>query len=623
MADVLLTLNGIGRGHLTRSLQIARWLRRRRRRPMIFLQGTYPEAMSLRVPGAGIQPLYELPLASAQLVVDRIASYAALNGPAVVIEDTHPAPVNWPSDVVRFLVVRPADFRYMKRLHERCEAGIARVIVCDHPDSPTWPYETVETDAILGWPKWAAIGPIFRQPTSSGMRRMIETYRGDDECPLFVFTLGGGGERPGSNDCVDFIQRSLPIAARLRELWPAARLLFVRGPLFPAHLDVPAVFESIPSEQELPSLLKIARGAVIRPGFNLTWECVAAGTPFVALPGTTYAEPVGQRLMQLRRNGIDHSASVDRWGDPQWLTDFREGCRAMTARFCGDPAQAFLDVFDDGLQERHAAAASSPPPPAGNRQSNGSPYDALRKHLREVRAAKRLLVRVDDVIDGDAVVSWIIAACRERSLPLSLEVIPYFLRFNGRRLDALDPGGLCEVSQHGWAHVPHGGGGPSGRGEFAGHRLDGGGAAATLLRRGRRLLSRTFGDRFRGGYSAPYDGWPEGIAALWSSLGGRYLSWIANRPTARRIADIQLGVDVWDWRAGGPKSPAAILTRCSESLRRRAPIGLVLHPQCLDHRSTRSELERLLDALVDGGCVGELVSRAALASDEPRLLEQR
>src|ERR1700693_2490571 len=98
MADVLLTLNGIGHGHLVRALQVSRWLRRAHRRPVIFFQGHYPQELSLRVPGVGIWALYELPSATAQLVATQVASYAALNGPAVVIEDTHPAPVSWLGD---------------------------------------------------------------------------------------------------------------------------------------------------------------------------------------------------------------------------------------------------------------------------------------------------------------------------------------------------------------------------------------------------------------------------------------------------------------------------------------------------------------------------------------------
>jgi hypothetical protein len=58
-------------------------------------------------------------------------------------------------------------------------------------------------------------------------------------------------------------------------------------------------------------------------------------------------------------------------------------------------------------------------------------------------------------------------------------------------------------------------------------------------------------------------------------------------------------------------------------LRRRAPIGLVLHPQCLDSGSTRADLERLLDALLDGGCSGEFISRAAIGSSDKPVLHRQ
>src|ERR1700693_929470 len=610
MADVLLTLNGIGHGPLVRALQVSRWLRRAHRRPVIFFQGHYPQELSLRVPGVGIWALYELPSATAQLVATQVASYAALNGPAVVIEDTHPAPVSWSSDVTRFLVVRPGTFAFMSMLQARHGSELARFIVCDSPGSPSWPYSTAETEVIRSWPRWCNIGPLFRRPSGRSVKLVRDTYRIKTDEQVFVFTLGGGGERSGSHDRNHFIEHASSVAGQLRELWPHARLLFVCGPLFPHDLAIPPVFEVIQYEPELPSLLQVAHGAVIRPGFNVMWECIAAATRFMLLPGATFAEPVQNRLAQLQRHGIDISGSPGKWADSNWRDEFRSACRRVTARFSGNPAAEFMKALGDGLEEHGRPLGTNPPQTVPPHREAGA-YEDLRVLLRAMAPPKRLLIRLDDVITGGSVLEWLIGACAERTLPLSLEVIPYFARLDGRTLDALDPHHICEVSQHGYAHIPHGSGGASGRGEFADQGPPPPGAAIPLPPRGWRLLTRSFGDRFKGGYSAPYDGWPAWMPSVWASLGGNYISWIVNPPAANHIRHVQLAVGVWDWGANAPKTPRAIVARSTEALRRRRSIGLVLHPQCLENPSSRTDTERLIDVLVDGGCKGEFVSRAA------------
>ena len=55
----------------------------------------------------------------------------------------------------------------------------------------------------------------------------------------------------------------------------------MQGPYFPPRIPIPPRFEVVQDEQQMPALLKIAKGAVIRAGFNTTWECLAAGTPFL------------------------------------------------------------------------------------------------------------------------------------------------------------------------------------------------------------------------------------------------------------------------------------------------------------------------------------------------------
>jgi len=120
----------------------------------------------------------------------------------------------------------------------------------------------------------------------------------DDE-ELCVFTVGGGGVHvldPNGLDIIRFLRLASQVADAVQAARPKVRLMFVRGPLFPPRIPIPSRFEVVRDESHMPALLKIAKGAVIRAGFNTTWECLSAGTPFLPMVGTTYMEPVTTRV---------------------------------------------------------------------------------------------------------------------------------------------------------------------------------------------------------------------------------------------------------------------------------------------------------------------------------------
>jgi hypothetical protein len=611
MIDVVLTHNGIGRGHLIRSLRVCRWLRRAGRRPVIFHQGAYPEWAQVRVPGVGIPRLYQLPPASAQLAADEIVRYAQLAGRSVVFEDTHPAPVSWPPEVTRFLTVRPVAFELARELQRDHAGDCASVMLCDDPGSPTWPYGPEQTRELLGLGRWQAIGPIFQRPTPSGVQRVRKRHRIGPGDTMFVFSMGAGGQRLGSEDCPRFVRAAADLGAELGLRHPGARLMFIRGPLFPRAIEIPDPFEVIDTEPDLPSLLALAAGAVIRPGFNLVWECIAASTPMLAITGTTYREPVLERIEGLRRHGIDVVHGVERWSDPRWVAEYRSACRRTLDRFSGDPANRFLTAVTAASKRpapRRASARTRQP----RAHTDHDAYNDLRRAATAIPRAKQLLVRIDDIAAITPTLTWIIHACRSRNLRPSLEVIPYLASITERDLDRIDPTAICEVSQHGYAHIPGWFPGTRRRGEFAVQAPAAPPEAARLLRRGHRFLGRAFAGRFRGGYSPPYDGMPAWLPGLWSSLDGRYISWIATPPPPHEhLAHVQLSIDPWDWQRDRPKSAQSVAMRSLRALGACGSVGVVLHPQCLHEREQREDLERLLDALIAGGCRGRAVSEAA------------
>ncbi len=608
MATVLLPVNGIGYGHLMRAALASRWLRRAGERPVIFFQGKFPASWPLATPGLSLLPFYRMPPTAAHQAAEQIVSHARLSSPSVIIEDTHLAPVSWPADIARLLLLRPTSFAYLRETRDLHGAGLASVLLCDHPDSPTWPYDAEQTAELQSWPGWECIGPIFRRPSTSALEDVRRRYRLQAATPLFVFSMGGGGEQLGSGDRPVFVEQAVAIAAQLRRLAPQARLVFVRGPLFSANVAIPEPFENVASEPELPSLLALADGAIIRPGFNVTWECIAGRTPFVTIAGTTFQEPVDDRLKRLRAHGLDPGSGVAAWFDAKWRRRFEQGCDAILAQHDGAPAAALVRAHDQCRQAATPPAAARQPPRAA-----GDPFAQLAGQVAEIPGAKHLLIRIDDIVERDEVLTWVTAICRDHGVPLSIEVIPYFARVTGAQLDALDPDGLCEVSQHGYAHLP---GGLPGlrRNEFHDDRGQPSAATRAALRRGYRLLRWKFGERFKGGYSAPYDGWSDWLAPEWIAAGGRFISWMSGDPARSRVPNVKLALDPWDWSAHRARPTEAVAGQAEQDLRDDGAVGLVLHPQCLRDAGERLALEQLVAALMRGGCRGVPLSGAARVS---------
>lgn len=619
MAIVFLPLNGIGLGHVMRGFVLARELLARGEAPIVVAQGHYPAFMARAVPGCSISPIYKTAITERQRIVADVVRCARQTNPAVVIEDTHPAPMELPADVRRILLVRPTTMQQMLNLQAKHVLTYDAILVTDHWESPTWPFDAAQTAQIRSWSNWSCVGPIVRTPTTAGGARIRQEYSLRADQRNYVFSMGGGGVQPdGTSDIAEFCAQAERIAQRLRRDDGNCRLLFIRGPLFPAAQSLPALFEDYGAEDDMPALLSCAAGAVVRAGFNTTWECLAAGTPFITFQGHTFAEPVVERLQGLAAAGLLLD-SVDEWLDPDWIANFKRRAAAVVTRWPlssvveqlqgvilaasgadtgnSEPAPVILPL----TRKASAIAVQTSPVAAPSRLAPPHwPLDAAHAPL------PGLLVRIDDVIELSRELILTLEQCAARGLSVSLEVVPYLCR--------LDEGVLCEqlagavpfeVSQHGYAHLP--------RRIADGRKSDffSDQDFAADLQKGLAVLQRLFPTKFRGGFSAPYDTFPPGLGQCWQQLGGRYVSALWAPLEDCPLPVVNHPIDPWDWRRDREHSQARLMRKLRDSLVRNGYTGLALHPQLLTSAARVARLEQLLDEVMTLGCTPVLASQIA------------
>jgi len=544
MADVVLTINGIGQGHLMRGVNLCRWLRRSGRRPLVIHQGTYPQAIARRYPGVSVPTVYKQTPERREDIRQQILAAVRLSQPALLIEDTHPVELEFPEDVARLLVVRPTVMEHMRMLRQEYLLTYSRFLICDHPASPTWPYTFAETEEILGWGRFECMGPIYRRPTKQGVEDVRRRYGLNPGEPMLVFSLGGGGEKPESRDREQFVDFAERLAGKFREARRETRFLFVCGPLFPESLELPPIFERIPQEPELPSLLACATGAVIRPGYNAMWECIAAGTPFLPRLGTTYMEPSDLRLAAMARAGMRLPGTVEELADSGGREAFAAACREVTQRFSGCPRDRFLQVIEEIAP---VCPASVPAVVARGAdgvsvQVSARPRSAPAIQTSEPRDGLTFLL--EDVACEEEHLAWLFSLFQERGLSLSIAVIPYLTRLGSALLDGIDPERRVSVTMLGYSHLQR-----QPNREFT----EGSGAEVELQRRqlhlGFRLLRFCFRERFRGGFLAPFDAVPQWMPEEWRRMGGTHVfsakegSSLARRGTLPlvRLARLQEG----------------------------------------------------------------------------------
>ena len=119
MAVVVFAMNGQGLGHLIRSTIVSKALASVGERPVIFSGGEYRPAGLAQFPVRMVPSLWGATDEVRKRVASELQSMADISLPAVVVEDTHPAPIQLPAAIRRVLLVRPTSFEYLVRLNER------------------------------------------------------------------------------------------------------------------------------------------------------------------------------------------------------------------------------------------------------------------------------------------------------------------------------------------------------------------------------------------------------------------------------------------------------------------------------------------------------------------------
>jgi hypothetical protein len=388
--------------------------------------------------------------------------------------------------------------------------------------------------------------------------------------------MGGGGVHNTSDqDIPNFLDVAVRVGTELRRVIPETRLLFVRGPFFPDTVSIPDLFEVVRDEPCVPALMAVARGAVIRPGFNTIWECAAGGTPFVAVQGGSFLEPIDRRLLNLRQLGYVSGDLRESWNEPDWLSSKARRAEWITNNWPGSP--------DSEILRQQLWSRQDPLPALKSRWRgifrgwNGNGYlpRSRRASPNNLAAKPKLAIRIDDVTGlDDQHVSWLLKlllACKFRA---SLEVIPYLCRFSEADLNALDPSRQFTVGQHGYAHIP--------RISALGWRCEFGVDAVPgadeieQIRLGREILLRRFPQRFRGGYSPPYDGLADWLGPVWQEMGGEFVSSIQAQPPSLSSPLARTAIETWDWNKHAPLAPRAIQDQFDSSSAGGGQAGIVI-----------------------------------------------
>ncbi len=585
MAVVFLAINGVGLGHLARAISLCRVLETVGEHPVIFSQGVQALDDSERFPGKTVPSLWRAQGDTRARVASEIASIAEISEPAVLVEDTHPNPIGLPSGIRRVLVVRPTTLTYLSELNSRYGNIYAAFLLCDSPDSPTWPYAEEETRTILSWPKWHVIGPVYRTPSEADLADVKKRYAIGHDHRLCVFSMGGGGQsRPGDLDVERFVVLSSLVAQQLRCQDRASRFVFVKGPYFPADAKLDPSFEIVSHEPRMPALLAVARGAVIRAGFNTIWECLASGTPFLAFVGTTFAEPTVARLDRLRSRCLLTDDLFTFWSNEKWRDQFRLYCRELTQRWPGQPEVSQLRQL---LVNRPQTLAIERKRAARYYRAGPDPQSNMIDGHATL-ADRRFVLRIDDVVTMGPELQWLLQLLASRQLRASLEVIPYLTELNETDLAHFDPSlSLFEVSQHGYAHIPNTGR-DGNRYEFGDEALPSLARDFRDIRRGKLRLEIQFPSRFLGGFSPPFDALPNWLPNAWHQMGGKFVSTVYQKQThATAIPVIRAGVELWNWRRRRGRHVTDIIRDIEQQWYRDGHSGIIIHTRCL-----RASLER-------------------------------
>jgi hypothetical protein len=225
----------------------------------------------------------------------------------------------------------------------------------------------------------------------------------------------------------------------------------------------------------------------------------------------------------------------------------------------------------------------------------------LSNYFGQIYSRKLVFIRLDDVSQMNLGVGKLLELANAISFHVSLEVIPYFCKFNDSDLDKTDPlRSSVEISQHGYCHLQkkfH----ARVKSEFSVNRGFPTKVEMESLIAGKEILERHFPNRFRYGFSPPYDAVPDWLAQAWKQMGGRFISTIYNKPRGAQLPTVSAFVDLWDWANKRKRSLGAIWGDIATSIIRRGYVGLVVHQQHFQSQADIDWFKSLLSQLSEVG----------------------
>jgi hypothetical protein len=602
-------------------------------KPLLISEGAGHLAVPHHFPSTSMPRVSSLSRGKKKDLERSLDALALMSTPALAIEDTHPLGLELCEDVTRVLILRPTLPGALMNFHRGYGHIYQRVLVADHPGSPTWPYGSSETRLIRSWHGWHFAGPIYRTAHRNEVADVRARYGWSPGRRFCVFSLGGGGEHDGADDAGLFLDTATDMARTLLRLDRHAQPILVKGPLFANVYKIPGIFRVVDHEPLMPALFAAADLAVIRPGFNSVWECIAGGTPIIPVSGTSFQEPVMERLKNLRANGLLAESIEEVWRDARMRARVAGRCTDIVGRWTGRIDQRLLRSVVNQASKLRVEVGGSDKPDHSSPMSK-TYRTAAKRRLRppELRhreisptavpphplvsgKSRRLLFRLDDVTEFDDTTKRLLDLAMSRNVRVSLEIIPYLCRISDAEITGfgLDSDAV-EVGQHGFAHLPEWIS-DSSKGEFA-VCVEAPAQAVEALAAGKLMMEQRFAKVFRRGFSPPYDKMAPWIAETWCQLGGCFISVIRNRPRGARIPYVVISGDVWNWSEQRMHSSDFIHAEIALASDRLGYAGLLLHPRHFRRKENLHWLAGLLEELKNAGFQSALPSELAIPQAE-------
>jgi len=327
--------NGIGFGHIQRSLRVAKEIRASE--PDIditFISQASSLTLFLDKPFQVINfPfLHRLPNNQTEhaykVILNEIVSGLK---PSLIVQDTYPD--DWylsipaVKNIPKILLMRriiPFTFDDFRR--EGFFSIFDRIVMAYEEKDFFDETQTPESDLLFRLTnKFCFVGPIFHLPTELELKRIKSKYLLDDN-PLIVVSVGAGGAYLNDRFGERLFSSMSKVASRFLDAGIPARFIFVLGSYYKgAKPETYSNTVLVDFEPDLVSLLHISSIAVIRPG-STTYEALSGRANIILAPGISYMEELHRWSNRLKER---FNLSISECDDDDFL--FEEIKRLLKA----------------------------------------------------------------------------------------------------------------------------------------------------------------------------------------------------------------------------------------------------------------------------------------------------